>query len=115
MVSGRFPERFFHEATNGATMPKILKDLFLGAIPDSMAWHANAKDIVAAIRKMLASAFWMALSLFVTTILAGLQTMATDHLGPLAAMIGIAAVFEGAAKLWARFVKDYSGIEPEQK
>ena len=37
-------------------MPKILKDLFLGAIPDSTAWHANAKDIVAAIRKMLASA-----------------------------------------------------------
>lgn len=94
-------------------MLDLLKGIVFGAVPDSAKNAVNVKDIVAAFRKLIASAFWQALTLFVVTLLAGIQAYAEQHLGAFAAFIGIASVIEGLVKLWGRFVKDYSGIAVE--
>lgn len=83
--------------------------IFLGAVPDSGAWQVNLKDIVAGLRKMLASAFWQAATLFVVTMLAGIQHYVEQKWGVFASFIGVASVIEGLVKVWGRFVKDYSG------
>lgn len=88
----------------------LLKGMVFGAIPDSAKNAINLKDIAAAVRKMIASAFWQAATLFVVTLAAGIQSYAEQHFGAFAAFIGLAAGIEGLVKLWGRFVKDYSGI-----
>lgn len=95
-------------------MSDLLKRVFLGAAPDSKAWSADAKDFVASVRKMLASAFWQAATLFVVTMASGMQGYIEQHYATFGAIIGITAIIEGAVKMWGRFVKDYSGESAEK-